>query len=64
MPRLAIVTVITAALTAACATSPRATSGPSPNVSPRDTSVVDTTRDTTGVRPDTSTTAMRLPIEY
>lgn len=50
MPRLLIVTVITAALTAACATSPRATGGPSPSVGPEDTTGVDTT---TTAPPDT-----------
>lgn len=62
MKRLPIVTVITFAIAAGCATSPRA-AGPSPNVSPRDTTAVDTTmRDTMRTLPDTSSTALRLPI--
>jgi len=62
MKRLPIVTVITFAIAAGCATSPRATSGPSPAVTPRDTAVLDTTRrDTTRTRPDTSITAMLPP---
>ena len=62
MKRLPIVTVITFAIAAGCATSPRAT-GPNPNVSPRDTTAVDTTMRDTSMRtlPDTSSTVLRLP---
>jgi hypothetical protein len=64
MKRLPIVTVITFAIAAGCATSPRATGGPSPNVSPRDTTMTDTTTrtDTTRTLPDTSSAALRLPV--
>jgi hypothetical protein len=62
MKRLPIVTVITFAVAAGCATSPRA-AGPNPNVSPRDTTAVDTTmRDTSRTLPDTRSTALRLSI--
>ncbi|HEY9428553.1 MAG TPA: hypothetical protein VIR34_15460 [Gemmatimonadaceae bacterium] len=63
MKRLPIVTVITFAVAAGCATSPRA-AGPSTNVSPRDTTAMDTTTrsDTMRTLPDTSSTAPRLPI--
>lgn len=66
MKRLPIVTVITFAIAAGCATSPRAASGPSPNVTPRDTTAMDSTRrsDTTRTLPDTSSTALRLPIAH
>jgi hypothetical protein len=65
MKRLPIVTVITFAIAAGCATSPRA-AGPSTNVSPRDTTVMDTTTrtDTTRTLPDTGSTALRLPIAH
>jgi len=65
MKRLPIVTVITFAIAAGCATSPRA-AGPSTNVSPRDTTAMDTTTrtDTTRTLPDTSSAALRLPIDH
>jgi hypothetical protein len=60
MKRFPIVTVITFAVAAGCATSPRATSGPSTNVSPRDTMMTDTTNrpDTSRTLPDTNTAAL------
>jgi hypothetical protein len=60
MKRFPIVTIITFAVAAGCATSPRATPGPSTNVSPRDTMMTDTTtrRDTARTLPDTNTAAL------
>jgi hypothetical protein len=65
MKQLFLVTVVTSIFASACATSPRATSGPSPNVSPRDTTAPDTTmRDTTGRMPtDTSTASLRTLLD-
>jgi hypothetical protein len=65
MKPLFLVTVVTTILASACATSPRATSGPSPNVTPRDTTGADTTaRDTTGRMPtDTSAVPLRALLE-
>jgi hypothetical protein len=59
MKRLAIVTVITAVFATACATSPRATPGPSTTVTPGDTAVMDTT---TPARPDTGTAAAQVTL--
>lgn len=59
MKPLHLVTIVTLLLATACATSPRATSGPSPSVAPRDTTSPDTTRDTGRIPPDTSATALR-----
>lgn len=65
MKRFSIVTIITFAVAAGCATSPRATSGPSPAVTPRDTMAVDSTmRDTSRTSPDTSAATVRLSLAY
>jgi hypothetical protein len=65
MKPLFLVTVVTTILASACATSPRATSGPSPNVTPRDTTAADTTaRDTTRRMPtDTGAASLRTLLE-
>lgn len=62
MPRLAIVTVITALLTAACATSPRAAPGTTPSVSPSDTAAADTGT-SAQPQPDTGTAAIRAQMD-
>ncbi len=66
MKRLPIVTMITFAVAAGCATSPRAAPGPSTTVTPRDTVMPDTTnrRDTSRTHPDTSSAAILLPAAH
>ncbi len=64
MKPLFLVTIVTTILAAACATSPRAVSGPSPAVTPRDTTTPDTARrDTVRTPRDTSATSLLTLLE-
>lgn len=63
MKPLLLVTIVTSILATACATSPRAASGPSPAVTPADTTAPDTGGTQGRNPPDTSAASLRVLLE-